>query len=302
MIPMKLKAGETIGLISPSHIASADRYAGIIAGIEANGFQVKTGEHLYKSTYGYSAAEMERAHDLNQMVLDEAVKLVFFGGGYGSIELLPYIDYEAVKRHPKLFLSYSDGTSILNAIYARTGLITYYGQMPGLFDDIKAYNLDQFMMHMVRGNPEDWVSNSQWHCLNEGVGEGILLGGYTVNFALMVNSSYFDSDTGKKVVLFLEDYEKYSSVACVSMLLAHIEQSPLIHRISGLLFGHYSEPAHPDLLERLKRFGVKHNVPVAYCDDFGHGSNKAILPIGCHAVLNTKEKTMKMYYPAVSQE
>lgn len=299
MVPMKLKAGETIGLISPSHIATAERYAGIIAGIEANGFRVKTGENLYKSTYGYSATEMERAHDLNQMVLDEAVKLVLFGGGYGSIELLPYIDYEAIKRHPKLFLSYSDGTSILNAIYARTGLITYYGQMPGLFEDMQPYNLDQFMMHMVRGNSEDWVSNSQWHCINEGVCEGILLGGYTLNFALMVNSSYFNIDAKKRVVLFLEDHEKYSSVACVSMLLAHIQQSPLIHQVSGLLFGHYSEPVHPDLLEILKRFGVKHNVPVAYCDDFGHGSNKAILPIGCHAVLDTGDKTMKMYYPAV---
>ena len=78
---------------------------------------MKTGSRLYRHTYGYAASETERADDLNEMVSDKDVKLVLFGGGYGSIELLPYIDYEAIRRNPKLFSSHSDGTSILNAIY-----------------------------------------------------------------------------------------------------------------------------------------------------------------------------------------
>jgi muramoyltetrapeptide carboxypeptidase len=290
---MKLKVGDTIGIISPSHVASVDRYAAIISSIEAKGFRVKTGENLYKSTYGYLASEWERASDLNKMVLDESVRMVFFGGGNGSVELLPYIDYEAIKQTPKIFLSVSDGTSILNAIYSRTGLITYYGQAPGTFEDLQPYNYDQFMMHLVRGNPEHWVSNSKWHSLNDGLCEGTLIGGYTVNFALLVNSSYLKADNGKTYILFLEDHEKFSNIACVSMLLSHIEQSPFIRQVSGLLFGHYSENVHPDLLERLKRFGSKYHVPVAYCGDFGHGRNQAILPIGCEAVLDTRAKTMK---------
>ena len=90
----KLSIGDTIGIISPSHIASMSRYAEIISRIEAKGFRVKTGTNLYKDTYGYAASEVERADDLNQMILDDEVKLIFFGGGYGSIDLLPYINYE----------------------------------------------------------------------------------------------------------------------------------------------------------------------------------------------------------------
>lgn len=292
-----MNIGDTIGIISPSHVAAADRYANIISGIETSGFHVKTGENLYKSTYGYLASERERASDLNQMVMDETVKMVFFGGGYGSIELLPYIDYEAIKQHPKFFLSYSDGTSILNAIYSKTGLITYYGQTPGTFVDLLPYNYEQFMMHFVKGNPESWQSNSNWYSIHHGICEGTLIGGYTVNFALSVNSSYLTIDSGKKYILFLEDHEKFNNISCVSMLLSHIEQSPFMDYVAGLLFGHYSDTVHPELFERLKRFGLKHNVPVAYCDDFGHGSNQAILPIGCTVVLDTRGGTMKFNDP-----
>ena len=121
---------------------------------------MKTGSRLYRHTYGYAASETERADDLNEMVSDKDVKLVLFGGGYGSIELLPYIDYEAIRRHPKLFSSHSDGTSILNAIYTKTGLVTYYGLPPRLFEDIDAYAYEQFSSHLVRRDAVHFVSNS----------------------------------------------------------------------------------------------------------------------------------------------
>lgn len=60
------------------------------------------------------------------MIYGESMKLVFFGRGYRSVDLLPYIDYESIKEKPKLLLSHSDGTSILNAIYVKVGVTTYY--------------------------------------------------------------------------------------------------------------------------------------------------------------------------------
>ncbi len=107
---------------------------------------VKFGKNIYKDTYKYTASVAERVDDLNEMIYDENVRLVFFGGGYGSVDLLPYIDYNRIKETLKLFLSYSDGTSILNAIYANTGITTYYGQTPALFDNINEYDRKQFVV------------------------------------------------------------------------------------------------------------------------------------------------------------
>jgi len=67
----------------------------------------------------------------------------------------------------------------------------------------------------------------------------------------------------------------------------------ILPHVSGMLFGHYSKPVNGHLLERLRRLGEKWNIPVAYCDDFGHGENHAILPIGAEAALDTEQHTLR---------
>ena len=137
------------------------------------------------------------------------------------------------------------------------------------------------------------IRDSTWYSLKDGICSGTLIGGYTLNFALSLHSGYLETEKDRKYILFLEDHEKFSSVAAVSMYLSHIEQSSFINQVSGLLFGNYSDTLSQQLLGRLERFGRKHSIPVAYCDDFGHGKNHAILPVGCRAVLDTKNKTLR---------
>jgi len=293
MIAERLKIGDTIGLISPSSIADPDKYARNKFVLESLGFKVKVGKNVFSSSYGYSASEYERAEDFNAMIADDAVKMVLFGGGEGGNELLPYIEYEAIKTHPKLISSYSDGTTILNAIYAKTGLVTYYGQTPGIFADLRYYDYTQFASHFISGNRAEFRSNGQWRTITPGCCEGLLIGGYTRNFAMLTGSPYFSYDEDKKYILFLEDHEHFSELNAVSAYLAHIAQSGFFKNVAGLLFGHYSETHYPALFEMLERFGEKYNLPVAYCDDFGHGVNHAVLPIGVTAELDTAKKTLR---------
>lgn len=91
-----LKRGNIIGIISPSWVADKADYERYAKGIEELGFQVRFGKNIYKDTYKYTASVSERVDDLNEMIYDENVRLVFFGGGYGSADLLPYIDYKKI--------------------------------------------------------------------------------------------------------------------------------------------------------------------------------------------------------------
>ena len=88
-------------------------------------------------------------------------------------------------------------------------------------------------------------------------------------------------------VLFIEDHEQFFKIEAESAFIGRFEQCGIMPHVKGLLFGHYSTPVNEQLLERLRRLGERWNIPVAYCDDFGHGENHAILPIGEHAVLDT---------------
>ena len=289
----RIRNNGTIGIFCPSHIFDKERYAPGIAAMERLGFKVKLGENVEKDTYGYAASAEERADDLNSLVADADVQMVFFGGGAGAVEVLPLIDYDNIRSNPKIFSSYSDGTSILNAIYAQTGLTTYYGSCPGEFFDLRHYDYMQFVSHFLEGHSiEHFVSDNKWITLRGGICEGILIGGYTTLFGLMLSNRYFDYDTDKKYLLFLEDHERFNNIGAVSTYLSFIGQSAFMKNVTGLVFGHYSTCVPEGLLRCLERFGTTHNIPVVYTDDFGHGTRHAILPIGLNANLDADKQLL----------
>ena len=289
----RLSKNGTIGIFCPSHVAAMERYAQIIAAIERLGFKVRFGANACKDTYGYAASAEERAADLNALVADESVQMILFSGGESAVEILPLIDYENIRSNPKLFSSYSDATSILNAVYAQTGLITYYGFGAGQFEDLRYYDYTQFCSHFVEGHSaERFVSGGEWKILRGGNCEGTLIGGYSSLFGLMLSNRYFKYDINKKYLLLLEDHEKFSDVGALSSYLAFIGQSAFMRNVTGLIFGHYSVNVPGELLRCLERFGEKHNIPVVYTDDFGHGTRHAVLPIGANAKLDADNQSM----------
>lgn len=292
MLAEKLNIGDTIGLISPSHVADRETYASIIANLEHLGFKVKTGTNLYKDTWGNVASDIERADDLNSMVADPDVKLIFFGGGNGASDIISLIDYESIKKTPKLFLSYSDGTTILNAIYTQTGLVTYYGQTPGNYCPPDSYTYSNFESHIVLRDATEHIANSKWYTLNGGNCEGTLIGGYLPHFIEEIDSAHFMYETEKKYILFLEDCEKFNDVSNIKLYLERMEQTHFMKNVTGIILGHYSNTIFDSLFEFLKQFGKRNAIPVVYCDDFGHGNNHAIIPIGIKAEFDADKKTL----------
>jgi muramoyltetrapeptide carboxypeptidase len=289
----KLKRHDTVGIIAPCYVVKEHQYDEMIKGIESLGYQVVLGRNIYKNTYGYSASELERADDFNFMVNTEEIKMILFGGGFVGSEIIPYIDFGSIRRNPKMFSSYSDGTTILNAIYSQTGLVTYYGQRPATFANIKEYNKDSFARNFVLENIQEFMKNSEWDSICPGTAEGILIGGYLENFSFLLGNKYFSYKNDEKYVLFLEDYYEFSQPSRISMYLSYIEQSAFIRNVSGLLFGHYADTENTELRSRLYRFGKKYEIPVVYCDDYGHGINNGILQIGRRALLDSNAKSLK---------
>lgn len=293
MLPERLHIGDTIGLASPSWLATPERFAPIIEEMQKMGFRVKCADNLYANGWGYAASDTERADDLNQLIRDPEVKLIFFSGGEGADDVLPLLDYEAAKANSKLWLSYSDGTSILNTIWSRTGLITCYGQMPGVVIDESEYDRLQFQNHIL-SLPTEHVPSSDWHLLTKGQASGTLIGGYITNFLFLIGSGRIPLD--RDYVLFLEDHEQFCGVERESDYLAQLEQSGIKPHVKGLLFGHFSDPVNPWLLKRLQLLGERWKIPVAYCDDYGHGKNHAILQLGAQATLDTAKGTLVYHW------
>ncbi|MDR2974357.1 MAG: LD-carboxypeptidase [Propionibacteriaceae bacterium] len=296
MYAPRLTPGDTIGIIYPSQTLDEAKHARITDVLGRLGFRTKLGANAAPGADGCLASAEQRAEDLNAMVADDEVGMVLFGGGDGAVELLPLIDYDAITRRPTLFSSFSDATSILNAIHARTGLVTYYGAGLGQFRDLRWYDYMQFQSHFVSGREATaFVSDSHWVTAQGGRAGGRLIGGFDSLFAMLLANPYFSYDKDRDYLLFLEDHEYFNEVGAINTYLSFIEQSAFMERVVGLIFGHYSETTPPELLSRLERFGRQHAIPVVQTDDFGHGTKHAILPIGLDATLDADAQTLQFH-------
>ncbi len=291
--PTHLKPNDIIGLISPCYTANEPDINRTITAAEAFGFQIECSHNILKDTYEFSATIQERVDDIHQMFLNDAVKMILFEGGEVSNELLPYLDYDLIKSHPKIVSSYSDGTSILNAISARAGVVTYYGQAPSSLYLENKYNHEIFRSCFIH-NQYTYHKSNPWEIVRPGTGTGELVGGYLVNFALMIGTPYLPIDPKKEYILFLEDHEAFNTPAAVSRYVSHIDQSGLLAQTKAILVGNYApaDKPYPIISDIYRRMGDKYNIPVVRCDDFGHGGNNAVLPIGVRATLDTNNASL----------
>ena len=291
--PKMLQKGDTIAFIAPSYKPKRDPIERSAENLRKLGYKVKFSKNLFSTVNDYAGSIEERAEDFNAMIADPEVKMVFFGGGEVGNEILPFIDYENIKKNPKILCSYSDSTTVLNAVNKQTGLVTFYGSSPRFFENEPIeYTLTNFEKRLC-STDLDYVKNSEWRVLTPGKAEGKLIGGYLINFACLLGLEWYEDLPDEDIILFIEDHEKFSNAAMISKWFTMLEHKSVFKRAKALIFGHYSLEEKPVIDDILTRIGKRYNIPVIRNEDFGHGANGAILPISIRARLNTEDMSFE---------
>ena len=296
MIPSKLKKGDTIGVIAPSNYIEKDDLEYINASIalmEASGFKVKFGKYVFEDTLGYGTSPEKRAADINWAFKDDEVKTIMcVKGGEDSNTTLDYIDYEMIKKHPKIICGFSDNTSILNAIHEKTGLVTYHGPtFKSLTSWETGYAYKQFIKtfaenteSLIMGEPED-----EYTTIQAGQATGELVGGNLSLFTKLVCGKYAVNLQDK--ILFLEELGFEAAPEMVNSNIYYLKQNGVFDRIAGLWIGNYEHPSKVSIEKIIKNaIGDEYKFPIIKSDNFGHIDKKIIIPIGTKAEINTNEK------------
>ena len=296
MIPTKLKKGDTIGVIAPSNYIEKDDLEYINASIalmEASGFKVKFGKYVFEDTLGYGTSPEKRAADINWAFTDGEVKAIMcVKGGEDSNTTLDYIDYEMIKKHPKIICGFSDNTSILNAIHEKTGLVTYHGPtFKSLTSWETGYAYKQFIKtfaenteSLIMGEPED-----EYTTIQAGQATGELVGGNLSLFTKLVCGKYAVNVQDK--ILFLEELGFEAAPEKVNSNIYYLKQNGVFDRIAGLWIGNYEHPSKVSIEKIIKNaIEDEYKFPIIKSDNFGHIDKKIIIPIGTKAEINTNEK------------
>jgi muramoyltetrapeptide carboxypeptidase len=249
--PRRLAAGDTVTLVSPASATfnSIDLQIATES-LAALGFKVKTGAHLMER-HGYLAGEDEaRAEDINRAFADESVAAVHaIRGGWGSARLLPHLDYDTIRRHPKVLIGYSDITALLLAIHGKTGLITFHGPIGlGRWD---AWSLDYYRRVLLDGdrvsfsNKQDLTAerNSltpvefRTQTITPGKARGRLLGGNLTVLTTILGSPYLPD--WEDAILFCEDV--HEDLYRVDRMLTQLKLAGVLGKLKGFVFGSCSE-------------------------------------------------------------
>lgn len=291
MKPERLKIGDTIGIIAPSEPIT-EKYKEYMKNsikiFENMGFNIKLSKNIYKNTWGYSATPEEKASDINDMFSDKEVKAIISAvGGDNSFNCLGLIDYENIKKNPKIICGYSDATNYLNAIYTKTGLITYqHLEMIDLGRKFKKdFELSQFKKTLIDGTLGDIDKNSEYKILKKGCAEGIIVGGNVPSMVTLLNTEYFPDLTDK--ILFLEVYASSTDFDLADRYIGILKYHGVFDKIKGLWIGHYHGDTEDTKIEDVfMRHLKEYDFPIIKCDDFGHDCEKVVIPIGAKVRLD----------------
>ena len=244
LLPLPLNPGDTVGLVSPSKATDEALDLQIAQEVmQALGFKVKTGKHLASRRGHLAGTDAERAADLNTMFADQEVKaIICLRGGSGAARLLPLLDYDLIRRNPKVLLGYSDITALHNAIHAQTGLVTFHG--PNGTGSWNAFNADQFRrvffsrelmqyQNVIDAKGELAQRQNRTVTLSGGKVQGELIGGNLTVLTALAGSPYLPAFDGK--ILFLEDVEE--APYRIDRMLSTLKLMGALDRISGFIFG-----------------------------------------------------------------
>jgi muramoyltetrapeptide carboxypeptidase len=310
--PDRLAAGDTVALINPAgatfHTVDLD-----IArdSLTALGLKVKLGDHVLGRRGYFSGTDQERARDFNAQFAEPSVKGVFsVRGGWGSGRILPLIDFEQIIKNPKVLMGYSDITVLLNAVHARTGLITFHGPVgTSSWNPFTVGYLKQILFEgqaATMANPRESGENlaqveDRVQTITPGIARGRLLGGNLTVLSAILGSGYLPDWEG--ALLFLEDTDE--AIYRVDRMLTQLKLNGILDRLAGFIFGKCTRCGPGEgygsltLEEVLKDHIAPLRIPAWFGAMIGHIPRVFVLPVGAEAETDATAGTIRLLAPAV---
>ena len=303
MKPEKIKSGDNPRVIAPSNSLA------IIGNREiANerfkkiGVSVSYSKNSENQDDFTSSSIKERVEDIHNAFKDGDIQIILSAiGGYNANELLPYIDWNLIKENPKIFGGFSDITVLLNAIYGKTGLVTYHAPHYSSFTEEQGfdYTLEYFKKCLFCEeefeiyDSQYWSNDAWWidqekrnflknegrYTINPGEAKGIILGGHLSTFALLFGTEYMPPL--KNAILFLES-DSESNECEIFRILESLTQQRDFEGVKGILLGRFEKDAvsKEKLIKFIHENAKLTKIPIVANLDFGHTEPFFTFPIG----------------------
>lgn len=311
--PPRLRRGDRIAIVAPAGAADDAAHLERACGrMREIGFEPVLGRNSQK-VYGYLAGtDEERAEDANWAFRDDSIRGIFWlRGGYGAMRILERLDFEQLRRTPKVTCGFSDITALHLAIVRRAGVMAFHGGCAeSSWSEFQRESLPVFMearaFGAVRTAPADFPERAVYV---PGTAIGRLIGGNLTLVASLAGTPYGAELEGKIVVLEDIGEDPYR----VDRMLTQLILTGGLRKAAGVIFGDFrprrlaewetATPSDPErdftleqvLADRMREAGV----PSYRGLSFGHQANNHVLPLGAMAEMDAEGMTLRITESAV---
>jgi len=297
--PSALQRGDTVGIIAPASNIKRDALLAGCQGLQRIGYKPFYFDSILEQDLYFAGSLERRTRELHDMFeRDDIRAIVCARGGYGCNYLVPGIDLEAIQRHPKIFIGYSDVTTLLTLLCDAASMTVFHGPMSAK-DFVDEDGVDVASWEAALSGAASWdITDSGARGLRNGHAEGVFYGGCLPMLAATLGTSHEIQTAGR--ILFLEDIG--SKPYQIDRMLMQLKLAGKFEGVRGIIFGEFNDCVqHPQqgytLEEVVLRIVGDLNIPVAFGLRSGHVTRRNItLPIGIQASLDVTEAQVQLKF------
>jgi muramoyltetrapeptide carboxypeptidase len=287
--PRRLRPGAVFGIAAPASPFDRESFERGVQVLHGMGFKTVVPEGLWAAR-GYLAGRDEhRADILQRLFADARIDAVICArGGYGSLRILPLLDYGRIAAYPKVLIGFSDATALLSAITGRCGFVTFHGPVVTSLANASDSTLAAFQAAIASDvplilNPQAAVS------VRPGRAAGVVCGGNLTTLCHLLGTAFQPSFRNR--ILFLEDQGE--APYRIDRMLTQLKLAGCLKGIRGLVLGSFTDCGSvPEILEIVHDLFAETDIPILAGMEAGHADPNRTLPLGAAAVLDADRRSL----------
>ncbi|MFC1514777.1 LD-carboxypeptidase [Candidatus Omnitrophota bacterium] len=289
--PQRLNRGDTIGIVAPASAFDAENFKRGVSMLKKLGYRVKYERTIFNSCWSKPGHDQQRGLQINRMFADPEVKAIFCAkAGYGSVEIIPYLDKGVIRRNPKIFVGYSDITVLLLYLQKISNMVVFHGPVVSdeIYEEMNQVTLDYLLRTLSHALPLGPIMFPHLVSFKPGKATGTLVGGNLSLIAGSIGTPYKIATSG--AILFLEDIAE--DLENIKKYLLRLRRAGKFKKIKGVLLGMMVDcfEAQGNLKILINDIFKNRDIPILFGFPSGHtdkrGAPHVTLPLGVTATLD----------------
>jgi len=293
-----LKPGDPIGIAAPAGSFDADRFQRGVQLIEALGFKTVLPEGLFEKQRYLAGPDEHRARILNGLFSDKTIKAVLCArGGFCSLKILPLLDFDGIRKNPKIIAGFSDISALLSVIFEKTGLVGFHAPVITALAEAGEKEIEAVVSLFMSAEAVT-LKMKTGEVIAPGRAEGVVRGGNLASLCQLVGTPYQPDLRGR--LLLLEEVNE--SPYRVDRMLSQMRLAGCLNGVAGVMLGRFDRCGELEEIHDIVRAGFPDAIPILAGLPVGHNGENMPLPLGLKATLDADNAWLRYHSPAVSSE